>query len=165
MQQTLIEKPEIKLVGLAVRTSYKQEMDKMNGHIFPCIKRYFHEALFDKIANRKKPGTTFCAYTDYDSDYKGGYTYFIGEEVTAFEFQIPEGFQTLKIPRQYYAKFTTNPLPMPDVVVNAWQAVWAMSPKELGGKRLYQTDFEVYDERASDHQRIVLDLFVGIERL
>ena len=26
MQQTLIEKPEIKLVGLAVRTSYKQEM-------------------------------------------------------------------------------------------------------------------------------------------
>lgn len=27
---------------------------------------------------------------------------------------------------------------------------------------LYKTDFEIYDERAADHQNIVLDLYIGI---
>ena len=43
--------------------------------------------------------------------------------------------------------------------------IWKMSAAELGGKRRYQTDFEIYDERAADHQNIVLDIFVGIEPL
>ena len=38
-----------------------------------------------------------------------------------------------------------------------------MSPRELGGKRKYETDFEIYDERATDHQNIVLDLYIGIQ--
>ncbi len=51
---------------------------------------------------------------------------------------------------------------MPDVIVNAWKKIWEMSPKDLGGKRSYQTDFEIYDERAADHQNIVLDLYISI---
>jgi predicted transcriptional regulator YdeE len=38
-----------------------------------------------------------------------------------------------------------------------------MTPKDLEGERCYQTDFEIYDERASDHQKIVLDVYVGIQ--
>lgn len=52
---------------------------------------------------------------------------------------------------------------MPDVIVNAWKEIWNKSPKELGGTRAYQTDFEVYDERAADHQKIVLDVYLGIK--
>jgi predicted transcriptional regulator YdeE len=52
---------------------------------------------------------------------------------------------------------------MPDVVVKTWESIWKMSPVELGGKRRYAADFEIYDERAADHQNIVLDVFVGIE--
>lgn len=73
---------------------------------------------------------------------------------------LPEGFQKLVIPQSNYVKFTTDPAPMTDVVVNAWRAIWDMSPKELGGKRCYQIDFEIYDERAADHQNIILDLYV-----
>jgi hypothetical protein len=91
MQQTSIAKPEIKLVGISVRPSYGQELDKLKGNIFPCVQRYFHGALFEKIPQRSKPGTTFCAHTDYETDYKGGYTYFIGEEVSSFD-ALPEGF-------------------------------------------------------------------------
>lgn len=163
MQQTLITKPEIRLVGISVRTSYQQELDKMQGLIFPCVRQYFHGALFQKISHRAKPGTTFCVYTDYEGDHKGAYTYFIGEEVTSYDNLIPEGFHRLTIPPQTYAKFTTKPAPMPDVIVNAWEEIWKMSPKELGGKRHYQTDFEIYDERASDHQKIILDVYVGIK--
>lgn len=163
MQRESISKPEIKLVGISVRTSYAQEMDKMKGNIFPCVQKYFHGALFEKIPNRKKPGTTFCVYTNYETDYRGAYTYFVGEEVSSFDYSLPEGFQKLVIPSQQYVKFTTNPAPLPDVIVNAWKKISGMSSKELGGERCYKTDFEIYDERAADHQNIVLDLYVGIE--
>ncbi len=53
---------------------------------------------------------------------------------------------------------------MPDVVKNAWQKIWHLKDAELGGKRRYHADFEIYDERASDltHQCLVLDLYIGI---
>lgn len=51
---------------------------------------------------------------------------------------------------------------MPDVIANAWEKFWAMPAKQLGGDRSYKTDFEIYDERASDHQNIVLDLYIAI---
>lgn len=163
MQQILVEKPEIKLVGLSVRTSYSGELDKMKGLIFPCVQRYFHQALFEKIPHRKRPGTTFCAYTGYDSDHTGGYTYFIGEEVESFDDLLSEDFHRLTIPSQKYAKFTTKPAAMPDVIVNAWEEIWKMPPAKLGGSRCYDTDFEIYDERAADHNHIILDVYVGIQ--
>ena len=119
--------------------------------------------MVEKISNRKRPGTTFCAYTDYETDHNGDYTYFIGEEVSSFNDLLPEGFQQLVIPKQQYAKFTTSPAPMPDVIVNAWKEIWEMSSKQLGGHRSYKTDFEIDDERATDHQNIVLDLYIGIK--
>jgi predicted transcriptional regulator YdeE len=100
MKKSLIKKPEIKLVGICVRTSYQQELDKMHGNIFPCVQRYFHGTLSEKIPNRAKPGTTFCVYTEYESDYRGAYTYFIGEEVELLPDSLPEGFQKLIIPKQ-----------------------------------------------------------------
>jgi predicted transcriptional regulator YdeE len=117
---------------------------------------------FDKIPQRKNPGTTYCVYTDYDSNYTGAYTYFIGEEVLSLD-DIPERLETLTIPSQNYIKFTTNPGPMPDVVKGTWQKIWEMSSKDLGGTRRYRADFEVYDKRASDHSKVVFDLFIGIE--
>lgn len=163
MQKELVTRPEIKLIGICVRTSYEQELDKMKGHIFPCVQKYFHQGLAEKIANRKRIGTTFCAYTAYETDHLGAYTYFIGEEVSSFNGELPEGFQQLVIPQQQYAKFTTGPAPMPDVIVNAWTEIWATPSAQLGGRRSYKTDFEIYDERAADHQKIVLDLYIGIE--
>lgn len=164
MQKESVTMPEIKLVGIGVRTSYEQELDKIKGNIFPCVQRYFHGGLAEQISNRKKPGTTFCVYTDYETDYTGVYTYFIGEEVSSFNTSfLPEGFQMLVIPKQQYAKFTTNPAPMPDVIVNAWKEIWKMPARQLGGQRSYKTDFEIYDERASDHQNIVLDLYIGVQ--
>ena len=161
MQKSLIELPEMRLVGITARTNNKTEADKMKGKIWPCVQRYFHQQLFDQIQNRKKPGITICAYTEYESDYTGDYTYFIGEEVTSHT-DIPEGFDKLLIPAQNYAKFTTGPDAMPDVLIKAWNQIWTMTPKDFGGKRNYHTDFELYDERAQDHQKVVLDIFIGL---
>lgn len=50
---------------------------------------------------------------------------------------------------------------MPDIVIQAWQAIWKMTPEDLGGKRTYRADFEIYDQRAQDPQNSVVDIYIG----
>jgi len=162
MQRSQTEKSQTLLVGIKMHTSYEVESNPATGKIPPCVQRYFQEQIFENIPHRKKPGTTFCAYTDYESDYTGAYTYFIGEEVSSLE-DIPEGLDILSIPSQKYVQFTTKPGPMPTVLIDAWQEIWKMSAEDLGGTRRYHTDFEIYDERAQDHNNVVLDVLIGID--
>lgn len=163
MQKTTIDLPEIKLVGITARTNLANEINPITAKITPTIQQYFSLGLPEKIAHRKNPSKTFCVYTEYESDYTGDYTFFIGQEVTAFE-NLPEGTQQLTIQPQPYVKFTTEPGTMPNVVIQAWQNIWQMTPQDLKGIRAYHADFEVYDERALDPQNTVLDLYVGMEK-
>lgn len=163
MQRTELKLNEIFLVGITVRTNNRNEENWMSGKIFPCVLKYFNEKLFEKIHNRKNPGRTFCVYTEYESDYNGDYTYFIGEEVTSFNLPLEGELKPLTIKPQKYVKFTTEPGPMPDVLKNAWQAIWKMSDADFGSPRHYYADFEIYDERAKDHNNLVLDLYIGIK--
>ncbi|NGX48575.1 MAG: hypothetical protein K940chlam5_00163 [Candidatus Anoxychlamydiales bacterium] len=162
MQQLSTKLTEINLVGIKVRTSFKNETNPETSQITPCVMQYFHQQLFEKIPNRKKPNVTYCVYTEYEGDWTEPYTYFIGEEVSSLK-DVPSDLETMTISAQKYVKFTTDPGPMPNVCINAWQEIWKMSPKNLGGARRYLSDFEIYDERASDHTNTVLDLFIGIE--
>lgn len=162
MKKTQTSLSQIKLMGITARTNNANEANVSLAKITPTVQKYFHEDLPAKIPHRAKPGTTFCAYTDYESDVTGDYTYFIGEEVSSFE-DVPEGFQTLSIPAQVYAKFTTEPGPMPHVIIEAWQKIWQMTSEDFGGSRCFSADFEVYDERASDHQNVILDVYIAIK--
>ena len=84
MKKQTIVLPEIKLIGISIRTNNESEINPDTGKISGLVQRYFHQALYEKIPHRKKPGTTLCVYTDYESDHTGDYTYFIGEEVESF---------------------------------------------------------------------------------
>jgi predicted transcriptional regulator YdeE len=164
MQKTNTQLPGIQLVGITCRTNNEHvfKSDPATNKIAAIVQKYFHNGLFDKIQNRKKPGTTYCAYTEYESDFTGDYTFFIGEEVTSVG-ELVEGFVTLTIPTQDYAKFTNQPGPMPKVCIDMWKEIWTMNPADFGGERAYITDFEIYDERAMDHQNVVLDIYIGIK--
>ncbi|MCX7342844.1 MAG: GyrI-like domain-containing protein [Proteobacteria bacterium] len=161
MQKTTATLPEINLIGIKARTNNLSEMNPATGKILLTIQKYFHGALCEKIPNRKNPGVTYCVYTDYESDFTGDYTYFIGEEVESFN-DLPEGFVIHTIQSQPYAKFTNGPGPMPGVCIGMWQEIWKMTPEDFGGKRSYIADFEIYDERALDHQNVTLDIYIGI---
>lgn len=165
MQKIMTAAAEIKLVGITTRTNNKKifESDPSTNIIAATVQKYFHGGLAEKIMARKKPGTTFCVFTNYESDFNGDYTYFIGEEVTSFE-GVSEGFETLTIPAQNYAKFTNQPGPMPGVCIDMWKGIWAMNPSDLGGDRAYIADFEVYDERSVDHNNVTLDIYIGIKK-
>ena len=162
MQKTVTELPEIKLLGLLCRTNNTAEMNISSAKIALTIQKYFRQAVGEEIPNRKNPGTTYCVYTDYESDFTGDYTYFIGEEVK-FVGDSMEGFSSIIIPAQNYAKFTSKPGIMPEVCIDMWQNIWKMKSGELGGKRAYLADFEVYDKRALDPSKTVLDIYVGVK--
>ncbi|MBX9577171.1 MAG: GyrI-like domain-containing protein [Chthoniobacterales bacterium] len=162
MQKTEVSLPELKLLGLSCRTSLNHEMSPSSAKIPGMLQKYFGSQSPEKIPHRLKPGVTYCVYTNYESDYTGEYDYFVGEVVNSFE-KTPEGFSQLTIPSQHYVKITAGPGKMPEICIQAWQEeVWAASPEMLGGKRNYLADFEVYDERATDPQNTILDIYVGI---
>lgn len=162
MQNELINKSEIKLVGLKARTNNKNEMNPQTSKIGELAGRFWGQNIANQIPNRKNPGVSLSVYTEYASDEHGDYSYFIGEEVSSFE-NIPSEFQTLTIPGGKYKKFTTPSGKMPEVVINAWQKIWKMTPDDFGGSRAYIADFEVYDQRALDPATTILDIYIGIK--
>jgi predicted transcriptional regulator YdeE len=162
MQKTVTELPEIKLIGISCRTNNTSEMNISTAQIAPTMQKYFQQALGEEIPNRKNPGTTYCVYTNYESDFTGDYTYFIGEEVN-FLNPVSKEFAAIIIPAQSYAKFTSQPGAMPGVCISMWQNIWKMESEELGGKRAYIADFEVYDNRALDLSKTVLDIYLGVK--
>lgn len=162
MQKSHVQINEIKLIGITARTSNTLEMDMEKAKIGPTIKKYFENNLCALISNRLNPATTYCVYTDYESNQNGMYTYFIGEEVHSFE-SVPANFKTLVIPSQDYIKFNVGPGAMPNVCIHAWKAIWKMKQEELGGKRAFIADFEIYDKRAKDYQNTILDIYIGIQ--
>lgn len=86
MQKNLISVPEMKLVGITARTNLASEMNLATAKIGATVQKYFQQGLSGKIQNRKKPGVTYCIYTNYESDFTADYTYFIGEEVEVVPF-------------------------------------------------------------------------------
>ena len=161
MNKSMSSLSEIKLVGIKVRTKNANEMDPATAKIAPTIGEWFGKQLSEKLSHRTSPGTTFCVYTEYDSDEHGEYSYFVGEQVSAFA-TVDPSMEVLTIPASQYAQFECGPGPMPQVCINAWQNLWQMTESDFGGKRSYVADFEIYDERAQDPSNTTLDIYIGI---
>lgn len=154
--------PSLYLIGISARTNNAQEANPEMAKIGQTIGRFWQDELPKRIPSQKTPGQTFSVYTDYDSDEKGDYTYFYGMQVDSLD-EVPEGLTALTIPESRYKKFTTQAGSLPNIVIQAWQSIWKMTPAALGGQRLFHADFEIYDHRAQDPQNSIVDLFIGIK--
>lgn len=163
MKKNIMQLPEIKLVGITARTSNALEMDPSTAQIGATMQRFFVNNMQAKILNRNKPGRVFAVYTNYDSNEHGAYTYFLGEEVTAFD-KVDDNFETLIISPQKYMKFTSDPGVIPALVIDMWQNIWNMTESDFGGHRAYIADFEIYDERSHDMNQAIVDIYIGIKQ-
>lgn len=163
MQKEKTKLGELTLVGLTARTNNKNEMNPSTSKIGALAGLYWGNQIANDFKNRLHPGVTYSIYTEFESDEHGDYTYFIGELVDSAKNQDLSQFKTLTIPASHYQKFTTPSGKMPDVVITAWQKIWAMTASDFGGKRKYIADFEIYDQRASDPNNSVVDIYLGIE--
>lgn len=162
MKQEHTNLEKLNFIGIKARTNNEIESGK-DGVIPKTIHKYFTENIAGRIQNRKNSGITFCAYTEYESDHTGEYTYFVGEEVTSID-EVPEGLELLSVPASNYTKFTIGPGKMPEICIQAWQQIWQMDESALGGKRSFMTDFEVYDYRRADPQNTIFDLYINLKK-
>lgn len=162
MQQEIIKnQPGFTVMGLVIRTNNNNEMNPEAAKIMPLCAQYFSQNIASMIPNRKNPGITIDGFTNYASNEFGDYDYFIGEVVTKAEPVV--GLTIIEVPEGRYVKFTTPKGKIPDIIINAWQKIWRMTPKDLGGTRVYRNDYEVFDQRAEDSNNAVIDIYVGIE--
>jgi predicted transcriptional regulator YdeE len=155
-----VEISEFYVVGIAARTSNQREMSGQ-GVIARQWDRLFREKILETISNRAD-FNTYAVYSDYVGDHTGEYTFLLGAKVKNAS-QIPEGMIAKRVPAGRYAVVTSEQAPVVEAVVGAWKKVWSSSPQQLGGERAYHTDFEVYDERASDPQNAQVDIYIGLK--
>ncbi|MDX2346990.1 MAG: effector binding domain-containing protein [Legionella sp.] len=162
MQKEKLNLGQLNLIGLKIRTNNRDEMNPETSKIAMLAGQYWGEQVANAFKGRIHPGVTYAAYTEYDSDEHGEYTYFIGEAVDGGEAQDLSQFKSLIIPQSTYQKFTTESGQMPDIVIASWQDIWGMGEADFEGKRSYVADFEVYDERAHNPNQMALDIYIGI---
>ena len=152
MEPTLTTRKEIKLIGIAVRTTNQQEMDPATAKIGGLWGRFFQERIADKIPNKALLESTLAAYTKYESDHTGAYDLIVGREVNSLS-SIPVGMTGLTIPAGKYLLFTAKG-PMPRALIDTWAYIWNYFAMHSGHRRSYATDYELH--QADDNVEIYI---------
>ena len=143
-----------KLVGISIRTS--NQNNRAAQDIPALWQRFMSENIANKIPN-KLAETVYCAYTEYEGDHNQPYTTLIGCPVSALT-EIPDGLKGIEVPAGSYEQFTPKGRLSDGIIINQWFKIW-----ETDLDRTYQTDFEVYGEKASDPNAAEVDIFVGVQ--
>jgi predicted transcriptional regulator YdeE len=151
--------PEFTVIGIAARTDNAKESTS-DGIIPKQWQKFFSEGVPAKISNTTGPHL-YAVYTDYASDHNGEYTYVVGAAVKDGT-GAPRGMVVKRVPAGQYAVFTTEVGPFAKVVPAAWQRIFKLE-EEGKLKRAYNTDFEIYDQRAQDPQNAQIDIYVGVK--
>jgi len=151
----VVHQEAFRVIGIAARTSNAKEATP-EGVIGRFWARLAKEELLEKIPH-KEDRNVIAVYTDYADGKDSEYTYILGARVTTLE-NIPPGMIGKRVPAGRYAVFTSPKGPADKMVPETWRRIWAAP----GLRRKYQTDFELYDERAQNPQSAVVDIYVGI---
>ena len=159
-EPSIVIKNSFTLVGIEARTNNQSEFEGV-GKIGPAWERFYQEAILSKIP-AKKNALVISAYTNYQTDMNGDYTFVLGASVDPAVESFPEELIRVDIPAAKYARFTSRVGKCPDVVIELWQHIWQLT-NENKINRAYATDFEVYDERAHDPDNAVVDIFISIK--
>lgn len=155
---TVVQEP-FYVAGYLVRTNNAKEMAGQ-GEIGKLWQRFMQEGLGAKIPNRADAALT-VVYSDYASDEKGDYNYLLGARVTSID-GLPDGMTCKKVQAGPYAAVTTEVGEIPSVLQTAWRKIWQMSPAELGGKRAFMTDYEIYDARSANPIQAQVEIRLGL---
>ena len=147
------------VAGFLVRTNNAAEASG-ESKIGPLWQRFMQEKLVDQIPSRADKNFT-VVYSNYASDETGAYDYLLGARVTSVD-RLPAGMSWRRVEPATYAVILTDKGQMPGVLQAAWDRIWHMSPGELGGKRAFITDYEIYDKRTADPQNAQVEIHIGL---
>jgi predicted transcriptional regulator YdeE len=145
------------VAGWLVRTNNTDEANG-TGKIGPLWQRVMQQNLVGQIPSRTD-GALIVVYSSYASDEKGEYDYLLGARVSSID-NLPAGMTWRKVEPGTYAVILTEKGQMPGVLQAAWARIWKMSPAELGGKRAFVSDYEIYDARSANMQSAQVEIHI-----
>lgn len=151
-----IELPEVKLIGLALKTKTSNKDGQSGRDCGQLWQRFEQEKYYDKIPN-KLGNDILAVYHDYEGDYMQPFSYFIGCKVP-IDTPVPEGLDSVIIPQGAFQKIVAKGQ-MPDCIGAAWIKIW-----NANLPRAYKADFEVYDERCADWSNAEVDIYVSVDQ-
>ncbi|MDX9862428.1 MAG: GyrI-like domain-containing protein [Rhodospirillales bacterium] len=159
----IVDRPAFRLMGITARTSNAAEVNPSSAKIPGLWARFSFESLPGHIPHQPTPGIIYGLYCDVENGVDGDYTLLVGCEVRPGA-EPPGTLAVRDVPAAHYAVFTSPRGPMPAIVTQAWAAIHAMTPKELGGERAFTGDFERYDERAVHTQDAEIEIWISLKR-
>jgi predicted transcriptional regulator YdeE len=159
MNPRIIDETGFVVIGIAARTSNAREMTSA-GIIGKQWGRFLQDSVLAEIPN-KIDSLIVAVYTDYAGDQEGEYTFVIGTRVRLGG-EVPAGMVAKTVPAGRYAVFTSPKGPVEKIVVETWRQIWSTPKAAMGGDRVFQADFEIYDERAADPRSAKVEVHVGI---
>jgi predicted transcriptional regulator YdeE len=148
------------VVGLARRTNNAREAAGQ-GEIGKVWLEFTQEHVAEKI-DHPLDENLVAVYTDYESDQHGDYTYLLGKKVADL-LNLPAGLVGRHVPSGRYAIFVSEKGPLVQVVPKTWERIWSTSVPAMGGRRAFEADYEIYDERARDPQDGQVAVYVGLQ--
>ena len=162
MKQTHIIRTDLAgftIIGIEARTTNAKEATG-EGIIGKQWQKFFSEGIPQRIPN-KIESNFYAVYSDYASDHKGEYSFVIGAKVREGTTP-PSGMVAKRVQAGSYTVLSSEKGPFPKVVPAAWKKIFTLED-EGKLKRAYQTDFELYDERAKDPQNGQIDIYIGLK--
>jgi predicted transcriptional regulator YdeE len=154
-----VQRDEMTVVGVAARTSQRDDSSKI-GELW---QRFFQEKVPDAIDEKAGEGHMLELYAEYAGDEHDEYTVMLGFEVPPAAAAL-DAFKTVTLPAATYVVFSSERGPLDKVIPEAWKEIWTMDSSQLGGERTFTGDFEIFDERSSDRENGVVDIFVAIDK-
>ena len=148
------------VAGFQIRTTNVAELSGQ-GQIGSLWQRFFATNLAAQIPSRSSEAL-YAVYSNYESDENGAYDYLLGSPVSSID-NLPAGMTFAAIATGEYAVITTEKGPIVSVMQSAWKSIWSLSPAELGGKRSFLTDYEIYDHRAADPASAQVEIYLALE--
>ncbi len=149
------------LVGIEIRTNNTNEFS--SNKKIPKLWESFFSKEINKNVKDKTSENIYAVYSNYESDHTGEYNYFIGFEVKDTKSYLNnDKFIIKEIKQGKYSIVTTEKGSLQKVIPAAWEKIWKMSSSDLGGKRSYKTDYEIYSHDATDPNGEIFNIYLGI---
>jgi predicted transcriptional regulator YdeE len=155
----VIQQKGFLVAGISARTNNAAEMSG-RGKIGSLWQTFLQTNLAATIPN-KLDSNLIAVYSNYESDHTGDFTFHLGAAISSID-NLPSGLSAVDVSAGRYAVITSDSGPVTQVVPAVWQRIWSMSPEELGGRRAFAVDYELYDHRAADPQNTQVDVHISI---
>ncbi|KOY82277.1 effector binding domain-containing protein [Lysinibacillus macroides] len=158
-EPNIVERDAFYMIGISAETSNAKEITS-KAKIPQLWADFYRKNIMGQITNPDNQ-TIYALYSDYQTDVNGDYTITLGIGVTNRS-EVPTGMVLKVIPAAKYMVFTSKRGAIPEIVIQAWQDIWAwFAGSDV--ERTYTGDFELYDERSTNPQEAQVAIYIAIK--